>query len=194
MTHERGGAAPDSPLSPRERRRRVVLLCCHFMRNLAYYRVGRPGEPRSRNRDFWVTVNGNFVDQCVLEWCKLLGDTRGDHHWKQLVSDHGRFERELLARLGMSPAEFEAYIDEMRKYRDKFVAHLDSLRTMDIPVLDAAKASVAFYHGYLVAHDAEAGDLAAQPGQRALPASAAELEEYYEYCESEAARVYDTNY
>ena len=30
----------DPPLSPDERRRRVVQLCCSFMRNLAFHRAG----------------------------------------------------------------------------------------------------------------------------------------------------------
>jgi hypothetical protein len=178
------------PLTRRERLRRVVLLCCHFTRNLAFYRVGRPGEPRSPNREFWVTVNGNFLDECVLEWCKLLGDTRGDHYWKQVVSDAEKFEMELLQNLGMDAAEFESYRNEMREYRDKFLAHLDSLREIKFPKLNIAKASVEFYHAYIADHESEAGDLAAQAGQRALPATTAELRNYFDQCEAEAVRVY----
>ena len=129
-------------LTRREQPRRVVLLCCHFARNLAYYRVGHPGEPWHPNRDFWVTVNGNFLDQCVLEWAKLLGDRRGDHHWMQIVSDPTKFEKELLKYLKMNAAEFETYRDQVREYRDKFLAHLDSLKVMTPPRLDIAKASV----------------------------------------------------
>lgn len=61
------GAEDDSmPLTRRERLRRVTLLCCHFIRNLAYYRVAHRGEPRSPNRDFWVTVDGNFRIRACL--------------------------------------------------------------------------------------------------------------------------------
>ena len=80
-----------SALTKRERWRRVVLLCCHFMRNLAYYRVGHPGEPRPTNREFWLTVNGNFIDQCALEWCKLFGDLRGEHAWPNIRQRPGHF-------------------------------------------------------------------------------------------------------
>src|ERR1700733_933850 len=147
---------PPSPLSRRERLRRVVLLCCHFTRNLAYYRVGHPGEPRTPNRDFWVTVNGNFLDQCVLEWCKLLGDLRGEHHWRQIVTDAAIFETELLRHLGMNAAEFDDYIKQMREYRDKFVAHLDSDRVMNPPRLDTALSSVKFYHAKVARTEATA--------------------------------------
>ena len=49
--------------------------------------------------EFWVTVNGNFVDQAVLEWCKLLGDKNGQHYWGKIVSDTARFERELFQKV-----------------------------------------------------------------------------------------------
>jgi hypothetical protein len=137
-----------SVLTKRERLRRVVLLCCHFMRNLAYYRVGHPGEPRAKDREFWLTVNGNFMDQCVLEWCKLFGDTKGEHAWPNIVSEPAAFEAALLSQLSISAADLEAYRVGMREYRDKFVAHLNSERVMNIPNLDTAKASVAFYHGH----------------------------------------------
>ncbi len=176
--------ATPTPLSRRERLRRVVLVCCHFTRNLAYYRVGHPGEPRYPNRDFWVTTNGNFLDQCVLEWCKLLGDLRGEHHWKQIVSDPVTFEAEILRHLGMTAVQFDDYIKQMRAYRDKFVAHLDSLRQMHPPRLDSALASIQFYHR----HDAH---VEASPGiLSGLPASDTELSAYYDQCTAEAGRVY----
>jgi hypothetical protein len=176
-----------APLTRKERLRRVVLLCCHFTRNLAYYRVGNPGEPRSQNRDFWVTVNGNFLDQCVLEWCKLLGDKSAEHHWRKIVTDADAFQQELLKHLEIDAATFETYRNEMHLYRDKFIAHLDSLRTMSPPKLDMARASVAFYHAYVASREVTAGDLL---NPRPLPASGAELREYYDMCAAEADRVY----
>ena len=172
------------PLTRRDRLRRVTLLCCHFMRNLAYYSVSHPGEPRSPNRDFWVTVDGNFLDQSVLEWCKLLGDERAQHHWTKVVSNKGKFEDELLARLRLNATAFQAYRNEMREYRDKFVAHLDELHVMQVPRLETARASVEFYHAYIVDNEAPTGDLAG------LPAAAAQLRQYYDQCTAEAARIY----
>jgi hypothetical protein len=153
------------------------------MRNLAYYRAAHPGEPRSPNRDFWVTVHGNFLDQCVLEWCKLLGDERAQHHWSKIVADKARFERELLEHLNVDAAVFQTYRNEMREYRDKFVAHLDDLRVMQVPRLDYARASVEFYHAYVVDNE-QAADLAG------LPDTAELLRQYYDQCAAEATRVY----
>jgi hypothetical protein len=180
-------AQTSAPLTRQERLRRVVLLCCHFMRNLAYYRVGFSGEPRHPNRDFWVTVNGNFLDQVVLEWCKLLGDERADHHWMRIVSDKLKFERELLQHLNMTAAAFQDYRNEMREYRDKFVAHLDLLREVVIPKFDSARASIEFYHAYVAGNEVQQGDLSSP---RLLPTTDAELRQYYDQCATEARLVY----
>ena len=70
----------------------------------------------------------------------------------------------------------------MREYRDKFVAHLDCQRVMNIPNFDTAKASVAFYHGHIASQEASPGDLAG------LPENAARLSKYYQHCADEAER------
>ena len=48
----------------------------------------------------------------------------------------------------------------MRTLRDKFIAHLDDDEIMNIPTLDLAKASVEFYHRYVVTNETKPGDLA----------------------------------
>jgi hypothetical protein len=125
-------------VSKRDRLRRAVLLCAHFSRNLAYYRAGHD-RLTNASPSFWVTIDGNFLDVAVMEWCKLFGDQKGKHSWAKVVTDPSRFEAELLSHLGISPRELEAYINEMRVYRDKFLAHLDDLPLMEIPFLDRAR-------------------------------------------------------
>ena len=84
----------------------------------------------------------------------------------------------------MNAAAFQDYRNEMREYRDKFVAHLDDLRVMQVPRLDNARASVEFYHAYVAGNEAQAGDLAG------VPATAAQLRQYSDQCTAEATRVY----
>jgi hypothetical protein len=109
------------------------------MRNLAYYRVGGQyptgwkAPPLQRIASFWRIVNGNFIDACVLEWCKLLGDPKGQHYWERVVRDTGKFKADLLKHLKFSESEFDGFRAEMREYRDKFIAHLDSELVMNIP-------------------------------------------------------------
>jgi len=138
------------PMTREQHLRRVVLLCCHFARNFAYYRAGWDGKVLRRSTDFWKTTNGNCIDLCVLEWCKLFGEPKGEHHWRQVVSDPGSFEAGLYAAIGMDANGFEQYRLKAREYRDKFVAHLDLELTAYLPHLDTAWASVSFYHAHVV--------------------------------------------
>jgi hypothetical protein len=72
-------------------------------------------------------------------------------------------------------------IDIIRKYRDKWVAHLDSDRAGVYPTLDVAKKAVWFYYAHIVCHEAEPTDLAGLPE---------ELDAGYKQCEDEAKAVY----
>lgn len=178
-----------APMSRRDRLRRVVILCRNFAVNLAYYRVGQRPEHSGllnfqRHGNFWRTVNGNFVDICVLEWCKLFADSNDKHHWSKIVSDPAQFKTQLLEHLGIDEAAFQKEIEVMRRYRDKFLAHLDSDEVMNIPALEIAKKAVWFYHSYVVEHEAELGDLDGLP---------LDLDFGYAQCESQADAIYQRN-
>ena len=178
----------EPPLTRRERLRRVVLLCADFTRNLAYYRTSfrRSGVWKRRSQDFsfWMTVQSNALDMCVLDWCKLFGKRNDQHAWQEVVSDSAAFESNLLKGLGVSVGEFDKFRDAMFGYRDKFVAHLDSLRKISIPEIELAQDSVNFYCAYVAEHEAEVGDL------QGLPDSALKLKLGYEQSEREAEAVY----
>jgi hypothetical protein len=77
-------------MSRKDRLRRVVLLCGHFARNLAYYRVGQTPEhkhlfdpAKTACANFWRMANSDFLDLSVLEWCKLLPMQMGSTIGKQ---------------------------------------------------------------------------------------------------------------
>jgi hypothetical protein len=137
--------------------RMVATLCLYCLRQMAYYRAGWRRGSLIRQTQFWVAVNGNFIDICVLEWCKLFGDLRGKHSWKKAISDPEAFKDGLLQHLEMTEAEFNAYVVEMRTYRDKYVAHLDLVERFNIPQLDIAKKSVVYFYSYLLAHEDQGG-------------------------------------
>jgi hypothetical protein len=190
-------AAPQPPQSPsvivtltrRDQLRRVILLCCHFARNLAYHRAGldNKGQVRRRGSDFWVTVNGNFLDECAVEWSKLFGitasDRKGVHYWGNAVSDRTRFEREMFQQIDR--AKFDAMFKAVRTYRNKFFAHLDQELKINLPTLEIAKESVWFYHQYIVKKEAQPEDLSAPPSD--LPT---DVEDYYRFCGGEAKKIY----
>ena len=181
------------PLTPTERRRRVVLLCCSFMRNLASHRAG--GQAKLRDNllnpnytpegDFWIQVHGNFLDTCVLDWCKLFADKDGKHHWRRVVDNPDCFETDLYATLGVTDTEFETQVEAIRHYRDKFVAHLDQERTMFLPTLEVARKAIVFLHERLVQQ------APSQEDWRGLPASAEQFERVFTQASEQAKRVYD---
>lgn len=145
------------------------------MRNLAYYRAAWDGKnfgiPAS---EFNKTVNNNFIDVCVLEWCKLFGEHKEPHHWKNIVKNKVSFKSGLLNCLGTDSKGLEDYWNTLRTYRDTFVAHLDSAEIMQIPKMDWAYKSFHYYFEQI--------NIEHQTG--------IDLNLYYQKCESDAKTIY----
>lgn len=132
-----------SPAKPR----RAALLCCHFTRNLAYYRAGwDKGIYIFPENELWATLNSNFLDVAVLEWCKVFADTKAFYSWRKVVVDPNSFLPQLYHNYGASKEEWDHYLNEMRTYRDKFLAHLDSRPTMHIPSMDLAQFAIYYIY------------------------------------------------
>ncbi len=142
-------------MTRKQRLRRVATLCCHCLRNLAFYRAGSRRNIPVFEKQFWVNANGNFLDIFVMEWCKLFADSSGKHSWQNVIRDQEGFFNGVLQELKTTETEFENYITEMRSYRDKFVAHLDSKETMHIPKLEVAQNSVSYLYDYLRTYEDE---------------------------------------
>ena len=126
--------------------RRSILLCSYFTRNLAYYRAGWKDGSLKRDDPFWRTLNGNFLDICVLEWCKLLGDHKDKYHWKNIMDDPSKFKQEMFQELNIKQTDLDGIWRSIKSLRDKFVAHLDDEETMNIPQFDLALSLVIFFH------------------------------------------------
>ena len=84
----------------------------------------------------------------------------------------------------MTASDFVDLAKKMRRYRDKFVAHLNSDTKMDIPQLTAPLAANSFYHGHIVMVEAAAGDLFG------LADTSEKFARGYEQCFKEAQRAY----
>jgi hypothetical protein len=152
----------EPPLTDDERRLRVVRLCSSFLRNLAFYRAGLESEVQDillkrghPQFEFWREAHVNFLDICILDWCKLFADRKGEHHWRRVIDDHNGFKAGLCATLNVSLDEFDQLIEMTKHYRDKFVAHLDQARKMRPPELDLSEKSIVFLYR-CVDHDGAA--------------------------------------
>ena len=192
MTTSANFSHSSAPLTKRELCRRSVLLCILFLRNLAYYRTGQGQHGKhllnhsEPTVNFWRQANSNFIDMCVLDWCKLFADERAVHHWRKIVSDPPKFEADLLAHLNLTAGEFQQLIERVRFYRDKFVAHLDELNEMTPPMLDVLANAVSFFHAHVVANEVQPGDLAGIPTD--TPEA---FNRGYDQCVQEAERVFE---
>ena len=180
------------PLSPDERRRRVVQLCCSLMRNLAFHRAGLESEvkrnllnPNHSQGGFRLQAHGNFFDISVLDWCKLFADWKGEHHWRLVVENPDQFEGDLHRTLDVTTVEFSELIKNVKHYRDRFVAHLDKEREMLLPALDTAKGAIVFLHKRLVQQAGGCGDWLS-----GLPTSPEELDQGFAQASLEAQSVY----
>ncbi len=167
-----------------QRIRRVALLCCHFTRNLAYFRAGWTELKPRREGNFWITAIGNFIDVSVLEWCKLFGDDADNHHWKNIVTDQKIFRSELMKDIRITDREWKDNWKTIRNYRDQFVAHLDSEHTMHIPKMDIPERMVRFYYEQLRWLCSSVTVLAGGP---------TDMETYYIKCYEEAVGIYKYN-
>ena len=87
----------------------------------------------------------------------------------------------MLSTLRLTENQFETYINEMRTYRDKFVAHLDLDKIMQIPRLQIARQSVAYLHDYLLSHEDDGGFFPEAPPKAAR---------FYQLRANEAKEVY----
>jgi hypothetical protein len=165
-----------------KRLRRVTLLCCHFARNFAYYKAGLDSAKLTKQDEFWATVNSNFLDICVIEWCKLFGDHSDKHHWKNIAGDESLFMSSMFTELRITQVIFNNCWRSIRHYRDKYLDHLDSDEVMRIPELNIAWFTVNFYHSYVVKICDSTNVLQGIP---------ADLESYYRKCYSDAEKTYE---
>lgn len=129
-----------------ERLRRAAILCCHFVRNYAYYQGGWIDVISLANNEFWITVQNDFLDISILEWMKLFGSYKDKHHWTKVIHDSEAFKINMLDYCHIGDDEFNKDRENIKKYRDKFVGHLDSEKVMNIPRLHNALNAVKYYY------------------------------------------------
>src|SRR5271167_5232087 len=95
------------------RPRRGALLCAHFVRNLAYFRAGWNGRQiKFPAAEIWATINSNFLDIAVLEWCKLFADQSAKHGLRKVLADPSPFLPQLMADCRVSDVEWAVYVQK----------------------------------------------------------------------------------
>ena len=135
-------------VSSSNRAKSAALVCCHFARNLAYYNASQ-GFLTLDKEGFWLTVIGNFVDVCVLEWCKLFGNRNGKCHWENVLKQPNVFKQDLLNRHHLEESELRKLWKTIKDYRDNFIAHVEDQETTPIPCMTVPYLLVNLYFARL---------------------------------------------
>ncbi|MEX2244314.1 MAG: hypothetical protein WD716_10775 [Fimbriimonadaceae bacterium] len=125
-------------------------LAGNGLRNIAFYYAIRqvPELPRG---EVWSTVGDNFMRLAILDWCKIFADRKGKLNWRREAPRPETFMNDLLQAIDVSQSDFEIYTTQMRRVRNKWVAHLDpEIYGADprnkTPYLGLALQSLAYFY------------------------------------------------
>lgn len=67
----------------------------------------------------------NFYRVASLNWCKLFGTDKEDHHWKNIVREecYDLFRQQIYKDLNVSEQEYEEIRDKIKDFRDNYTSH-----------------------------------------------------------------------
>ena len=103
------------------------------------------------NQDYWILIYNNFFDIAILGWCKVFGADSEPTHWKRIVDDYSSFLQDLLDALKINLSGWETYCKDIKKYRDKYIAHHQNYpNRTHYPYLDIALKSSFYYYSWLI--------------------------------------------
>lgn len=139
-----------------EETRRISLICARFVMNAGYYRAQRECDSFSKSTSIHVTINSNFIDQVLLHWCHLFGnEDLNQHHWRRHFdkSLHESFRKGLLEEISIDENEYAEYLIQMKKIRNKWIAHVDDIKKDYLPHLDTAIEGVIYYYKFIRKND-----------------------------------------
>ena len=175
----------DAPsLDPETRATITLRLCREVVMNAAFYRAGRSDLPRelAEKSSFWQVLNGNFLDVATLNWCALFADHRGVYRWEKALPESERSLGALCEALKIHESEFRMYVKDVRRYRNKRVAHRDKCLSGPLiyyPKLDLAMESATWLSERV---------LDVYPA--AVSPTAPSLRSEYDYCFDQASDEY----
>lgn len=174
-------------VSNSNRAKSAALVCCHFARNLAYYNASQKVLTLDKE-GFWLTVTGNFVDVCVLEWCKLFGNRNGKCHWQKVLKQPDVFKQDLLNMHHLDESDLRKLWTTIKDYRDSFVAHVEDQETTPAPYMTVPYLLVNFYFTRLQSEFAELQSLDCLPKymDRYFDSSLSEAEEVFRFNKNKA--------
>jgi hypothetical protein len=94
---------------------------------------------RKLHKPYGMSININFIRVACLNWCKLFGTDREEHHWKSIIysDSHQLFRAQMLKDLEVSMEEYENIRNEILNFRNFNISHQESYPVI-IPQLSKA--------------------------------------------------------
>jgi len=92
-----------------------------------------------------------LLGDAALSWCKVFGSNGEGTHWKTAALNQDDFREQLFKQLGVTDAEFSAYWQEIKWFRDEVIAHFNA-KTFEsncAPSFELAMESAAVAHKLL---------------------------------------------
>ncbi len=129
--------------------RRVALKCADFARQLSYHEA-LANHVHGCGQNFWIYMFNNTINLAALDWFNLFGYHNDDLHWKRVVPDVDGFRQSLLRHMDMTEDEWKAYRETIKDYRDKDVAHIEVVPVSNVPKMQGALTSTAFYYSVVL--------------------------------------------
>lgn len=128
-----------------------------IVRSIAIKRVIDSNLDKNLYQNSWKTISSNCYDLAILEWCKIFSSETEDIHFKKTMPNdkNKKFESELYEFLEIDKDTYKSYVEELKTYRDKLIAHTDKDWHLYIPrhpYLDIALRSTFFYHKYFFSY------------------------------------------
>lgn len=104
---------------------------------------------------FWIMTVNLLLESATIEWCEVFGSRDEQTHWTQVLDGqkHDEVRAGLLAAIGMSHSDWEAYWKTIVDYRNQMVAHHDlDAAVVAHPVFDPALTAAGFMFDQLRSH------------------------------------------
>lgn len=122
-----------------------------FIKNLAYYREAfRLYHELELECPVWTASIDGLLKVAVMDWCKVFGsDGCNQTHWKKLNEEDAEalqqsFRSFLFESTGLTSASWKKYHLNFCKFRNKYVAHTEIVKTPPAPPVFDRALDVAY--------------------------------------------------
>lgn len=80
--------------------------------------------------EFWTHISNNAIQMAALDWCKVFGSENNEIYYEKYINKECFLKR-------LKNMDYQKVRDDIRKFRNKYVAHC-GLYDIPIPVFDDA--------------------------------------------------------